>query len=65
MLHITCNGKPVTVADGALLRQTARALLPSASVVIRNGFQTDEDVPLADGDSITLIEPGVLPPREV
>lgn len=65
MLHITCNGKPVTVADGARLRQTARALLPSASVVIRNGFQTDEDVPLADGDSITLIERGVLPPHEV
>ena len=64
-MTITCNGKPLVLEDGARLQQTAHALMPSASVVIRNGFQTNEDVLLEDGDSITLIEKGVLPPQEV
>lgn len=62
---ITCNGKPVEIPDGALFQDTARALVPAASVTIRNGFQTSENCPLADGDSITLIEKGVMPPQDV
>ncbi len=65
MLHLTYNGNPYTAPDGTCLQQLARQLMPSASVVIRNGFQTNEDCPLADGDSITLIEKGVMPPRDV
>ena len=60
MLQITCNGKPLTVPEGALLQQTAHQQLPTASVVILNGFQTGEEQPLRDGDSITVIKvPGL------
>lgn len=65
MLHIICNGKPVQLPDGIGLQDAANQLQPTASVTIRNGFQTSENCILADGDSITLIEKGVLPPREV
>lgn len=65
MKTITCNGKPLEIANDAHLQQLAHALMPTASVVIRNGFQTNEDILLEDGDSITLIEPGILPPQDV
>lgn len=65
MLHLTCNGKPCTAPDGARLRETSQRLMPNASVVIRNGFQTGDDCALEEGDSITLIEKGVMPPRDV
>lgn len=65
MLHIICNGKPVQLPDGIGLQDAANQLQPTASVTIRNGFQTSENCVLADGDSITLIEKGVLPPRDV
>lgn len=65
MIRVTCNGRPADLPDGITLRRAAAQLAPAASVLIRNGFQTDEDVPLRDGDSITLIEKGVLPPRDV
>ena len=65
MLQITCNGKPLTVPEGALPQQTAHQQLPTASVVILNGFQTGEEQPLRDGDSITVIEKGVMPPEDV
>ena len=65
MLHIICNGKPVQLPDGIGLQDAANQLQPTASVTIRNGFQTSENCILADGDSITLIEKGVLPPRDV
>ena len=65
MLHIIYNGKPLIVPDGALLQQTAHQQLPTASVVILNGFQTAEEQPLRDGDSITVIEKGVMPPEDV
>ena len=56
MLHIICNGKPVQLPDGIGLQDAANQLQPTASVTIRNGFQTSENCILADGDSITLIE---------
>ena len=65
MLHIICNGEPVQLPDGIGLQDAANQLQPTASVTIRNGFQTSENCILADGDSITLIEKGVLPPRDV
>lgn len=65
MLHITCNGKPLEVPNGATLQKTARNQLSNASVVILNGFQTAEELQLHDGDSITVIEKGVMPPQDV
>lgn len=65
MLHITYNGKPLTVPDETLLQQLAHQQLPTASVVILNGFQTAEEQPLLDGDSITVIEKGVMPSADV
>lgn len=65
MLHLTYNGKPLTTADGTCLRQIVRRILPSASVVILNGFQTEDNCVLHEGDNITLIEKGVMPQRDV
>lgn len=64
MITITCNGKPLTLADNARLQQTAQAVLPTASVIIYNGFQTSEDVPLKNGDTITVIKTGVFPSQD-
>ncbi|MDO4174881.1 MAG: sulfur carrier protein ThiS adenylyltransferase ThiF [Eubacteriales bacterium] len=64
-MHITCNGQPLAVSDGATLQETARQQLPNASVIILNGFQTNADVQLHAGDSITVIEKGVMPPADV
>ncbi len=35
-----------------------------ADVVILNGYQTDEDAELSQGDTVTFIKKGELPPRE-
>ncbi|MCD8357338.1 MAG: sulfur carrier protein ThiS adenylyltransferase ThiF [Clostridia bacterium] len=65
MLHLTLNGKPLCVPDGAMLQETALEQLPGASVIILNGFQTSDNLELHDGDSITAIEKGVMPPEDV
>lgn len=65
MLHITFNGKPLQVSDGAGLRQTVQKFFPAASVVILNGFQTNDDFILHESDSVTAIEKGVMPPQDV
>lgn len=47
MLHIICNGKPVQLPDGIGLQDAANQLQPTASVTIRNGFQTSEKLYLS------------------
>ncbi len=56
--------------NGQALQTEARslfALVPEhdTRVVILNGFQTAEDLPLSDGDCVTVIEKGVFPPADV
>ena len=65
MLHLTLNGAPLSLPEGSCLQQAAHQYIPNASVVILNGFQTSADVLLRDGDSITAIEKGVMPPQDV
>ncbi len=64
-MKITCNGAPLCVPDGMTLCALAAQRFPDASVHIINGFQTDADMPLTDGDSVTYIQKGVFPPQEV
>lgn len=65
MLHLTCNGKQLELPDGARLQAAAQQIMPAASVIIRNGFQTNDDCALCNGDNIVLIEKGVMPPHDV
>ncbi len=65
MLRLTWNGAPLSLPEGSRLQQTVRKYMPRASVVILNGFQTGDDILLHDGDSITAIEKGVMPPQDV
>lgn len=48
-----------------MLQKTAHEQLSDASVIILNGFQTNDELELHDGDSITAIEKGVMPPEDV
>lgn len=59
-MHITVNGQPVTVQAQSLFALKAE-LQDHAEVVILNGYQTAEDLPLRDGDTVTLIRKGVMP----
>lgn len=61
-MTITVNGK--TVHTDAL---SLHALIPdhACRVVILNGFQTGDDLPVTDGDCVTVIEKGVFPPPDV
>lgn len=61
-MTITVNGKAVHTGARSL-----HALIPdhTGRVVILNGFQTGDDLPLTDGDCVTVIEKGVLPPPDV
>ncbi|MDO5784618.1 MAG: sulfur carrier protein ThiS adenylyltransferase ThiF [Eubacteriales bacterium] len=65
MLQLTLNGSPLSLPEGSCLQDVVQQYMPKASVVIRNGFQTGENVPLHEGDSITAIEKGVMPPQDV
>ena len=61
-MQVTLNGKIVCTEPCSLF-----ALVPNRDnrVLIVNGFQTDDDLPLADGDCVTVIPKGELPPREL
>ena len=61
-MEIILNGKPVQTPHATL-----RALLRGGdtnTVVILNGYQTAEDLPLSPGDRVTLIPKGRLPDPE-
>lgn len=61
-MTVTINGRAV--------QTDARSLFALVSdrtdqVVILNGFQTADDLPLTEGDCVTVIPKGVFPPRDV
>lgn len=65
-MRITVNGKPMDVQPRAMLLDVRDLVAPEADVVIRNGYQTDLDVPLKEGDSVTYIRKGTYPdPHEL
>jgi sulfur carrier protein ThiS adenylyltransferase len=62
-MEITVNGKNMSLACRSAFE--ARAQLGSeADIVILNGYQLDEDRPLAEKDVLTIIRKGVMPARE-
>ena len=60
-MEITVNGKKRSVPDGARLWDARDRFSPGAGVVILNGFQTDENLPLCENDAVTLIKKGEYP----
>ena len=61
-MRIKVNGAPVETGCASLF-----ALVPDRTdrVVIVNGYQTADDLPLSEGDSVTVIQKGVMPPADV
>lgn len=64
-MNITINGTDREVPDGLRLQDAAARFCTPDCVTILNGFQTSDDVVLCNGDSVTLIQKGVLPPADV
>lgn len=64
-MEIRINGKPAHTQCRRLM-EVVREVQGSLEglVVIYNGFQTDEDLPLSPGDEITLIRKGEMPSLE-
>lgn len=60
-MNLTLNGRALATGAASL-----HALVPDRAdrVVILNGYQTADDLALRDGDCVTVIEKGVLPPPE-
>lgn len=61
-MTVTVNGQALETGARSLF-----ALVPdhAGKVVILNGFQAADDLPLAEGDRVTVIEKGVLPPQDI
>ena len=59
-MRITLNGRRVETSCKSLFELKA-AYRDRSDVVILNGYQTQEDLPLRDGDTVSLIVKGVLP----
>ena len=63
-MEISLNGKKLLLSSPLSLRALQEQYCPDADVFIYNGFQTDEDLPLQDGDTVVLIRRGELPSEE-
>lgn len=66
LLHIYLNERPLTVAEGASLRDLQQQQCPDADLLIVNGYPCSGDHHLADQDRIVMIRRGVVPqPHEL
>ena len=63
MPAITLNGHAVQT-DAATLHALRQGYEKPADVVIYNGFQTEQDCPLQDGDVVAFIQKGVMPDKD-
>lgn len=64
-MHIALNGKEFSFSGRTLRELTVQCGFgESDTVSVINGFQTAEDVPLNEGDSVFLLKKGVMPPEE-
>lgn len=59
-MNLTVNGKQYTTKATTIAQLAAELQLPT-DVTIVNGFQTAENLALTEGDSVTLIQKGVMP----
>ena len=62
-MEILLNGKPFAT-NATTLHALRDAHPDKADVVILNGYQTSDDLPLSPGDTVALIQKGVLPDRD-
>lgn len=62
-MQIIYNGKPLVTSSQSLfaLRNEQNT---KADVMILNGYQTNEDLPLTEGDTVSFIQKGVLPSED-
>lgn len=64
-MKIKINGKETTTSCESLFQLKAECgLLSDNLVVILNGFQTAEDLPVNQGDEVVFIEKGKMPDRD-
>ena len=62
-MQLEVNGKPRTVVYRTAFE--ARAQLGSENdIVILNGFQIDDDCPLSENDTLTIVRKGTMPDQE-
>ncbi len=62
-MNITLNGKSVST-DCETLFELRNRSFSNDCITIINGFQTSCDMPLSDGDIVSIIKKGVMPSRE-
>lgn len=60
-MRIRVNGRELETQSKGLLVLKRELSYPSDAVMILNGFQTDEDIPLCEGDQAVFIQKGVMP----
>ena len=63
-IHITVNELTRPVDTGTTLHTLRNTLYPDADVLVVNGFPTQEDLPLQEGDPVALIQRGGVPTAE-
>lgn len=64
VINIRLNERPLEVLRGLSLHALRRARAPASDIVILNGFPTNDDVVLAEGDQVVFIQRGVVPRPE-
>lgn len=60
-MEIQVNGTRQFVPDGARLWDVRARFFPGADVIILNGFQTGDNLPVCEKDAVTLIKKGEYP----
>ncbi|MCF7848986.1 MAG: sulfur carrier protein ThiS adenylyltransferase ThiF [Kiritimatiellales bacterium] len=60
-MKILLNERPLEIEYGTCLWQLRESVKPEADVTIYNGAAVGDDVPLAEGDRVTLIRRGEVP----
>ncbi len=63
-MHILVNEASRTVEDGATAGRVRDEVKPEADLIIVNGFPSEPDAPLRDGDRVVLIRRGEVPGEE-
>lgn len=64
ILKIHLNERQIETGAGTTLFQLRDRVKPAADVLIYNGAAVHEDVALAEGDCVTLIQRGAIPPAD-
>lgn len=63
-MNLTINGEPIEASSDTTLHMLQKQYAPACDVIILNGFQTKDDLPLQDGDTVTLLQKGIFPGKD-